>query len=199
VFDSAPLFAAVNLDVERDPRFRITFEDARTVLLASTATWDVIVSEPSNPWISGVSNLFTEDFYRVVRSRLAPNGILCQWFHYYNMGLDDVRNAGCAPSSMSFPYASLWVVPPTRSVVGAAVLSGDLLLIGSARPIVLDMERTRRRFSDAAIKGDLAAVGVDDPIDLMLDQVMDRDDLSPSPARSPQHRRPAGARVLGAA
>jgi spermidine synthase len=176
IFDAAPLFAAVNRGVERDPRFRITFEDARTVLLTSPETYDVIVSVPSNPWISGVSNLFTSDFYQVVRPRLAAGGLLCQWFHYYNMSLDDVRTQVRTFTDV-FPYAALFVVPPTGAENGALTVSGDLLLIGGASPIVLDVERARRRFADAAIRDDLAAAGVDDPIDLMLDQVMDRDDL----------------------
>jgi spermidine synthase len=176
VFDAAPLFAAVNRGVERDPRFRITFEDARTVLLTSPVTYDVIVSVPSNPWISGVSNLFTRDFYQVVRPRLAAGGLLCQWFHYYNMSLEDIRTQVRTFTDV-FPYAALFVVPPTGAENGALTVSGDLLLIGSASPIVLDVERARRRFADNAIKDDLAAAGVDDALDLLLDQVMDRDDL----------------------
>ena len=176
VFDAAPLFAAVNRGVERDPRFRITFEDARTVLLTSPATYDVIVSVPSNPWISGVSNLFTRDFYQVVRPRLAEHGLLCQWFHYYNMSLDDVRTQVRTFTDV-FPYAALFVVPPSGAGNGALTVSGDLLLMGSAGPIVLDVERVRRRLADSAIKDDLSAAGVDDALDLLLDQVMDRDDL----------------------
>jgi spermidine synthase len=176
VFDAAPLFAAVNRGVERDPRFRITFEDARTVLLTSPATYDVIVSVPSNPWISGVSNMFTEDFYRIVRPRLAEHGILCQWFHYYNMSVEDVRTQVRTFTAV-FPDAALFVVPPAGSESGPLSVSGDLLLLGSASPIVLDMERARRRFADAAIGADLAAAGVADALDLMLDQAMDRDDL----------------------
>jgi spermidine synthase len=186
VFEAAPLFAAVNRDVEHDPRFRITFEDARAVLLASPATYDVIISEPSNPWISGVSNLFTGDFYRLVLPRLAENGILCQWFHYYNMSLDDVRTQVRTFTDV-FPYAALWVVPPTRSEAGTTVVSGDLLLIGSTSPILLDLDRARRRISDPVIKADLAAAGIDDAIDLMTDQVMDRDDLAAFAGAGPRN------------
>jgi spermidine synthase len=176
VFDAAPLFAAVNRGVERDPRFRITLDDARTVLLTSPATYDVIVSVPSNPWISGVSNLFTEDFYRVVRPRLAPNGLFCQWFHYYNMSLDDIRTEVRTFTDV-FPYAELFVVPLTGAEYGGLTIIGDLLLLGSDSPIVLDAERVRRRLADTGIKEDLAAAGVDDALDLLLDQVMERDDL----------------------
>ena len=54
--------------------------------------YDVIVSEPSNPWMTGVANLFTDEFFAALRRRLRPDGLLAQWFHYYNMSLDDIRS-----------------------------------------------------------------------------------------------------------
>lgn len=176
VFRAAPYFAEVNLGVDRDPRFRITFNDARTVLLTTAERYDVIISEPSNPWISGVSNLFTEDFYRIALPRLEEGGLFCQWFHYYNMSLEEIRTQARTFSNV-FPHAALFVVPPSPPEEGPASVSGDLLLLGSRTPIVLDLLRVGRRFADERIAASLAAAGVRDPSDLLLDQVMDREDL----------------------
>ncbi len=176
VFRAAHLFAGINGGVDRDPRFRITFDDARTVLLTSVERYDVIISEPSNPWISGVSNLFTEDFYRIALPRLEPDGIFCQWFHYYNMTLDDIRTQ-VRTFTHIFPHASLWVIPPPPPGEGPSKVGGDVLLIGGRVPILLDVARVRGRFADEAIARSLAAAGARDPIDLLLDRVMEGDDL----------------------
>ena len=176
VFRAAPFFTKVNLDVERDPRFRMVFDDARKVLLTSAETYDVIISEPSNPWITGVANLFTEDFYRLALPRLEDGGILCQWFHVYQMNLDDIRTE-LRTFAAVFPHASLWLAPASPPEEGPVRMSGDLILLGSRTPILLDVERVRERFANDAIVANLAAAGVRDATDLLLDQVMDREDL----------------------
>ena len=176
VFRAAPFFTKVNLDVQKDPRFRLVIDDARKVLLTSAETYDVIISEPSNPWITGVANLFTEDFYRVALSRLADDGILCQWFHVYQMNLDDIRTE-LRTFAAVFPHASLWVAPASPPEEGPVRMSGDLILLGSRSPIVLDVDRVRERFATDARLANLADTGVRDATDLLLNQVMDKEDL----------------------
>jgi spermidine synthase len=68
-----------------DPRSRIHFEDAKTFFASQQARYDVIVSEPSNPWVSGVAGLFSEEFYRDVRTYLRDGGLLIQWIQLYEM------------------------------------------------------------------------------------------------------------------
>jgi predicted membrane-bound spermidine synthase len=66
-----------------DPRSHIHFEDAKTFFSISHEPYDVIVSEPSNPWVSGVSSLFSAEFYARVRARLADDGVFAQWVQFY--------------------------------------------------------------------------------------------------------------------
>ena len=68
-----------------DPRSRIVIEDARTHFAAAPQRYDVVVSEPSNPWVSGVANLFTLEFYRLVRRHLHDDGVLVQWLQVYEL------------------------------------------------------------------------------------------------------------------
>lgn len=68
-----------------DPRVRLVLGDARVRLRRSDAEYDLIISEPSNPWLTGVASLFTQEFFEAAASRLAPDGIVCQWFHLYGM------------------------------------------------------------------------------------------------------------------
>ena len=72
-----------------DPRSRIIIDDAKTFFSRHQQKYDIIISEPSNPWVSGVSGLFSREFYDLVRSYLNDNGIYVQWFQLYeiNIGL----------------------------------------------------------------------------------------------------------------
>ncbi|HUG53134.1 MAG TPA: tetratricopeptide repeat protein [Vicinamibacteria bacterium] len=155
---AAPLFSALSGGVRADPRFGVVFRDGRNHLLRSAASWDVVVSEPSNPWIAGVSNLFTLEFYEVVRSRLGPGGLFGQWFHYYNFDPADVK-VELHTFARAFPHVSLWVVPPLPADQGAT-LGADLLLVGSVEPHALDWGRLRRAFAGGAIAEDLRATRV---------------------------------------
>jgi predicted membrane-bound spermidine synthase len=76
-------FAPVNWRVFKDPRSRFVVDDARAYFAGSRRPADLILSEPSNPWVSGVSGLFTVEFYRRIRASLAPGGVFGQWMHLY--------------------------------------------------------------------------------------------------------------------
>ena len=71
-------------DVVRE-RSHFVFDDAKAWLARSPAQFDIIASEPSNPWVSGVATLFTEEFYARIAKHLAPGGMLAQWIQVYEM------------------------------------------------------------------------------------------------------------------
>ena len=83
--DAAQLFRPRNAAVFDDPRSRIVIDDARAHFSRTPARYDLIVSEPSNPWVSGVSGLFTTEFYGHVAAHLAPDGHFVQWLQLYEM------------------------------------------------------------------------------------------------------------------
>ena len=177
VYAASGFFSELNEAVREDPRFRITFRDGRNRLLRGRERWDVIVSEPSNPWISGVSNLFTREFYEVVLGRLAPDGVFGQWFHYYNLDEPDVKvevNTFLAV----FPHASLWLVPPVVAEDGTRKLGADMLLVGSLRPHALEWDRLRELMGDTAVGRDLRATrAVDDALALVASWTMGRAEM----------------------
>jgi spermidine synthase len=78
-------FAPRNTNAFADPRSHIIFDDAKTFFSTHNRKYDIIVSEPSNPWVSGVASLFTGEFYRLARRHLNPEGILVQWFQMYEI------------------------------------------------------------------------------------------------------------------
>jgi spermidine synthase len=158
-WEAAPFFKELSGRLRGDPRFHLAFRDARSHILRSRGTYDVIVSEPSNAWISGVSNLFTRDFHEAALSRLAPGGLFAQWFHYYSLEPADVR-VEVRTFVDVFPQVSLWLAPPVGPEAGVKNLAADLLLVGSREPQRIDWPRLERAFADPAIGGDLRATGV---------------------------------------
>jgi len=85
--EAARTIYPVNARAYDDRRARIVYADARTQFATGGAQYDLIMSEPSNPWVSGVSGLFTTEFYSQVKGALAPGGVFGQWLHAYE--LDD--------------------------------------------------------------------------------------------------------------
>jgi spermidine synthase len=140
----------VNRDVLKNSRARVSIGDAREWLLTSRDTYDVIFSEPSNPYRAGVSSLFTRDFYRAVRSRLAPGGIFLQWLQAYEVDSETVRMLYATLCS-AFPEVETWHTKPN-----------DLLLVATVEPVLYDAEVLRERlrqepFADAMEKAWRAA------------------------------------------
>ena len=144
-FRAASFFEALSGSVRRDPRFEIAFRDGRNHLLRTRDLYDVIVSEPSNPWITGVANLFTREFYATALARLSPGGVFGQWFHYYRFEPNDLK-IELRTFAAVFPQVSLWLVPPVTGPNGPA-LAADLLLVGSREPQALQWSRLREAFA----------------------------------------------------
>src|SRR6185436_9870646 len=91
VYDAAPRFAAINRKSYENPRLHMTFNDARNYMNMTRKTYDIIISEPSNPWIAGAASLFTAEFYDRAAEVLKPNGVFAQWVQLYQFDPEDLR------------------------------------------------------------------------------------------------------------
>ncbi|HET9325620.1 MAG TPA: spermidine synthase [Candidatus Eisenbacteria bacterium] len=118
----AKLFLPANRRVFDDPRSRLVVDDARSYFAASREPFDLIVSEPSNPWVSGVSGLFTEEFYRRVKASLTPDGRLAQWLHLYSLD-DDLVLSVLAAIQRHFADFEIFIVSSTDVLI----VAGDRL------------------------------------------------------------------------
>jgi spermidine synthase len=78
-------FMPVNYRAYQDPRSHIFFDDAKAYFAGAGLKYDFIISEPTNPWVSGVSSLFTVEFYQEVKRYLKPGGLLAQWIQGYEL------------------------------------------------------------------------------------------------------------------
>ncbi|HEY7953679.1 MAG TPA: fused MFS/spermidine synthase [Polyangia bacterium] len=138
-------FGPYNHHPERDPRVRIVIGDGRNFLTQSDDKYDAIVSEPSNPWITGVSNLFTVDYWRLARRRLADDGVFCQWAQLYEMSTPDIKSILRSFAEV-FPYTYAF---------SAEDLSADVILVAANHPLPLDLEKLRRDFKNPRLKAEL--------------------------------------------
>lgn len=128
--------APVNRNALRNPKVHLWFGDAREAMLVSAQKYDLISSEPSNPYRAGVASLFTREFYQAAANRLRAGGLFVQWVQAYEVD-------GAAVSTV---YATLASVFPAVETWQAE--SSDLLFIASAKPIVYDTARMRQRLQE---------------------------------------------------
>lgn len=133
VLDVARACTAVNAGVMTNPKVHIAIGDAREVLLTSGQTYDIITSEPSNPYRAGIASLFTREFYAAARDRLRKRGIFAQWVQSYAVHPETIRTIYATLTSV-FPNVQTWWTT-----------SGDLLLVASVEPLVVDADLLRMR------------------------------------------------------
>jgi spermidine synthase len=145
-----PLFAEFTGAVDRDPRLRILPGDATLVVRRACEPWDLIVSEPSNPWTSGADSLFTREFYRQVGDRLTPDGLFLQWVQLYE---SDFEILGMILNTLREEF------PVVHAFRGSP---GDLLLLASRRPFTsADRERAEQVLQrQPRVAASLAGIGV---------------------------------------
>ncbi len=107
VVEASRFFEGVNGKILSRPGVRVILEDGRRHMEHARETYDLIVSEPSNPWIAGVSNLFTVEYFRACRERLSPDGVLCVWLQAYSIPEADFRMVVRTVRSV-FPGLTVW-------------------------------------------------------------------------------------------
>ncbi len=149
VLEAAPYFDEINHRAYSDPRARLILNDGRNHLLMEQEAYDLIISEPSNPWIAGTATLFTVEFYELARRRLKTGGILCQWLQAYALEPADFAMVVRSIQKV-FPHVTIWMT-----------LSVDFLIIASDQPIVFDLDRIRERIDRSPeLKEDLLQLGI---------------------------------------
>jgi spermidine synthase/MFS family permease len=119
--------------VEMD-RLEIVNDDGRNFLASTDREYDIIISEPSNPWITGVSDLFTVDHFRITKRRLRPDGIYCQWVQLYELSPENIKTI-----YRTFASQFRYVI-----VLAADDRSSDTIMLGSDAPLTLDAQRMAR-------------------------------------------------------
>lgn len=143
------LFQAWNRDPFSDPRFHLITDDARSYVTLTRQKYDVIISEPSNPWTAGTGSLFSSDFYRHSLTTLREDGIYVQWLQSYEMS-NETFAAVVRSFRSVYPF-----------VYGFQAAASDLILIGSRQPIHPDWREMQNALSRPPVHEDLHRVRAD--------------------------------------
>ncbi|MBV9464380.1 MAG: fused MFS/spermidine synthase [Verrucomicrobiae bacterium] len=161
VIQASRLFEKVNGKFWEDRRVHVYCEDAKTFLQIVGIQYDVIVSEPTNPWIAGVAGVFSQEYYETCRRHLAPGGFFSQWMQTYDLDnrtyflmLETYRR--------SFPFYTIW-----------NTVSSDTLVVGSASPFRPDFDRMEAKLAQPRVAADFESYGVDSLLPVLGMQMLD--------------------------
>lgn len=125
-------------------KIKFVMDDARDYMKVSNEKFDVIISEPSNVWTNGVANLFTEEYYRVIKQRLNKDGLLCQWIQLYDLKSEAIISVMKALKK-EFKYVYLC----------HSKTADDFVFLASQEPLKLDMNLIEERLNtNQRIKND---------------------------------------------
>ena len=125
--------AAVNQNVMKQKNVNVAIADARELLLAGRGTYDIIFSEPSNPYRAGIASLFTKEFYSAASKRLSRDGIFLQWVQAYDIDAATLRTIYGTLLTTFAHVDTFWT---TR---------GDLVLVATRQPLTYDIDAIRRK------------------------------------------------------
>ena len=175
VIEGSRYFDPFNHNALSDDRLKIILADGRNHVALADRKYDVIISEPSNPWISGVGALFTDNFFKLMKKRLNPSGVACIWVHT-NMSPMSFKSVA-RTFSENFEKVTMW-----ESIVG-----DDYLLIGSDSEYKLSYSEVHEVLSDEIRGKDLYRIGISTVRDLMSLLIMNREGLLRFSKEAPIH------------
>jgi spermidine synthase len=166
VVEAARFFKKENRNVLKDPRLTVFTNDARNHLLVHDDKYDVIVSEPSNPWVAGEASLFTKEQFTLMKDHLSDDGIACQWLHLYAMSPDDLKMIIKTYSEV-FEHVTLWYSN-----------INDFMLIGSRKPQYFSTRLINQKIAAYPhVKKDLALFDIFDASGILSNFMLSTKDI----------------------
>jgi spermidine synthase len=159
VIEAEKFFEPWNRGPLTNARTHLRRDDARTVLKLSDKKYDIIISEPSNPWVVGIGNVFSQQFYQLCESRLKDGGIMAQWFHIYEMH-DGIVDLVINTFSSVFPHMEVWDSQ-----------MGDIVLLGSMRPWESSPAVYHKVFEREQPRKDLETIGIGGAVAMLARQL----------------------------
>ncbi len=176
VVEASKFFREFTGDVLSDPRVNLIVADGRNHLALTSRQYDVIISEPSNPWISGMANLFTREFFDLAKNRLQKRGVMSQWVHAYSMSSIDFKTIVRTFQAV-FPHVTVWETS----------FGGDYLLIGSPQDLNIDYEMLIDRLNDESMSADMGRMNIRDPAAFINKLIITEDAIAEYTKGAPLH------------
>lgn len=174
--DALPLFKAMALYKDLvgsggPPLVTKVALDGRSVLSLFNKQYEVVVSQPGEPWLEGSARLYTKEFFELVRKRLAPGGVFCQWIQLYNIDASTLKRL----------LSTFQAVFPDTLVFRTA-RAGEVILIAFNVPIgqrsLIDVGLVRRLFNQPSVRRTLGRIGIHDPDELLANLIIAPEELN---------------------
>ncbi|MBF0360158.1 MAG: fused MFS/spermidine synthase [Oligoflexia bacterium] len=154
-----PILKRKNLNLE--------IEDARYVLnIGKKGALDIIVSQPSHSWLSGVANLFTEEFFNIVKSNLSEKGVFSQWLNLYNLN-EPVLKSILKTFFTVFPYGAVFT----------DLKDQEMIMVGSKRPLTLNIQKLKMMTKNHIFESMLSGIPFNDPYNALTNYSLSRDEI----------------------
>jgi spermidine synthase len=176
VVEASEYFRDFTGDALHDPRVNLIVADGRNHLALTNRQYDVVISEPSNPWVSGMANLFTREYFELAKRRLRKGGLMCQWVHAYLMSSVDFK-AVVRTFHAVFPHVTVW----------EASFDGDYLLIGSPQDLNIDYEMLIDRLDDERMRADTGRMHITGLASFIGKLIMDDEAIAEYTKGAPLH------------
>ncbi|MBC8469361.1 MAG: fused MFS/spermidine synthase [Planctomycetes bacterium] len=149
VIEASEFFSQVNHNALQDKRLQIIPRDARNVLLTHGKEYDVIISQPSNPWVSGQSSLFSLEWYQIISEHLTKGGIFAQWVPAYHMSKRDVKII-VHTLRFVFPHITAWT----------SGSSGELIFIATKDyALRIPYGKFQKKVASPSVHNDISRLG----------------------------------------
>ncbi len=149
IVEAAEYFKGVNNNALEDKRLKIVVDDGRNYLLTTDKKFEVISSQPSNPWIKGMANLYTKEFFELAKAHLTEDGVMVQWMQINTLTNDDLKSFIATFQSV-FPEVSIWETIYSIYLVG-----------GNSKMEGVDINRLGLINKDMKVRRDLLRMGID--------------------------------------
>jgi spermidine synthase len=170
----ARYFGPYNQGVMDNPKVHVELDDARHFLTTTRQSFDAITSDPFDPWVKGAANLYTREFWELVKRHLNPGGVVTVFVQLYDSGMAAVKSE-IATFFEAFPSGTVW----DNAIRGEGY---DVVLMGQAGPIRIDVDAMQRRLEGgefAPVARSLGEIGFDSAVALLSTYAGRGHDLAP--------------------
>jgi spermidine synthase len=174
VLDGTRRFSDVNDAALDDPRLEVVIQDGRNFLATTPRRFDVITADPIQPGTAGSAYLYTREYYELAAGRLAEGGVMCQWWPASDLSNENFRSV-VATFAAAFPHTQMW-----QSTY-------DVILIGSQRPLRVDLAELSRRIARPRVARQLSRIGLEAPLGFLAGFALDDEGVRRFAADAPQN------------
>ena len=147
VIGAAPYFRIFNLDVLGNPNHNLIIDDGRNWLLKNNKKFNVIIPEPSDPWQSFSTALFSKEFLELASEDLEEDGLYLQWVPIYQMSPDDFKNFYKTFNSV-FPHNAAFANIKSDEDTPVKFETSEIILVGSRKEIEINEEKFNKNYDN---------------------------------------------------